>query len=301
MPPPTITGISVAEGRSIGETFVKITGTNFNPSDSGTISVKFGGVEALEIAVPLSTEIHCLTPGGEPSPTALDITVENLDGANIGSVVEALAFTYKRPSIATDVLANNSEISHVSRQIIVALKRTVLKATFWDAHSEYSDDVNALLEQELQAKIPSIKLLGPTVQRDPEYTLPGRQAIEKAADFFNTFDEPWAFRLEYELVGVGKTKTEATNLHKAVIDFFKKTPNLTLFLNCTDTSAGTVEVEMNLIPEQLGSFSSSLTRDNIASFSMSLEIRGLQIGADLIGESFKSQDEPTIEINPLAP
>ena len=92
LPPPTISGVTPAKGKTAGGDTVDITGTNFG-SASDT-SVYFGGVAATIVTI-TSTDITVLTPAGTPG--SVDVRVS----APGGDVTRSGAFTYFAPPVIT--------------------------------------------------------------------------------------------------------------------------------------------------------------------------------------------------------
>jgi hypothetical protein len=87
--PPTVTGVSPAEGATAGGTTVKITGTKFE----GVSSVDFGGAAATEVNVLSPTEITATSPANVAG--GVDVRVTTAIATSTVSAGDR--FTYKAP------------------------------------------------------------------------------------------------------------------------------------------------------------------------------------------------------------
>lgn len=297
---PAITSITPATGHSLGLTFVRIVGTNFNDEASGgTVNVLFGGVQATEIKLISATLIHCLTPGGDIQ--AVDVIVQNITpnppGADIVEFdTSTLGFEYQRPDISTPAdLSNYSTLTNITRKLVSDFRRTILAATFHDAHPDYADSDSAALNIEKQTSVPHIKIVGPRIADDREYPLNQQTEIEKAGDLYDIIADPVIVRLEYNFLCVAKTTGEVDNLLIAVFKYFKYTPFLNVFKNGVDDTEGIAKHEMDIIPEDRGTATSRATRQGVYQYRGSFELRGVCLLDIVLGENHKVTEDPEQE------
>lgn len=298
MAAPTISTITPATGLSIGENCVIVEGTGFNDlASGGSIRVLFGGVESPEYGVIDSTRVIALTPPGEVGTA--DLTIENIGagGAPVEGTTVADAFTYTRPDLQTnrDLSASpDSALLVVTRQLVKELRRTVIENVQYDMHPEYVDAESAALGIEKQAVAPSLKIVGPTVTEDPFYRINGRFAIETLAGApggaeFLAYTQPVTVRMEFQFVGVGRTKGEAVNLWNALTLFFDRTPDLEIPLDGEDKANGTISFEINPDWDQRGEFQST-NRQGFYQFSGAFSVRGIQTVSRPLCESRGADD-----------
>lgn len=296
MTAPTIVSVTPNRGNTIGETFVRIIGTDFNVPTVGTLKVFFGTKEALEVGVISPTEIMCLSPGGDVDEI-VSVTVEN--STEPGPVLESDtlvdAFTYKRPDLSTDI-PRLSNIALVTSQIIADFRRTVIREVSHHMHPDYADEESAAVPQEKQAKIPNIKIIGPVVEMDRFYSFNDRQALEPPiADIFQVTDNIVSGKLTYNLVGIAGQKGYAMNLWTAVMRYFNKTPFLQVFRNGQDDTEGVIRLEQNVLWEQAGDFGTIINREGIHQFELVFEIRGVPVLAEKIAEGHTVTEDVSLD------
>lgn len=303
MAAPTVNTVTPNNGFSIGETFVTIDGTGFNLAATGTVKVKFNGVEATEVKVISSTTLTCLTPRGIPDTNPIDVEVINVTPNPPGPDLEegttvVGAFTYRRPNIATRRdHTTDGTILCLTRKLVSDLRQYVIENVRYDTHPEYVDQVSVLEEEEVQASLPSLKIIGPEVQEETgEYRANGRLDSEDqvAPDTWDQYQQPLSLRLTWNYVGVGRTKGEAFNLYEAMALYFERTPELEVFVNGVDDTNGVALFEMEQIWEEQASFRSQATRQAIYQFTGSFEVRGVPALAHKVGEVPELTEDPTL-------
>lgn len=294
---PTISSVTPNEGLSIGETLIRIVGTNFNNEASGgTVNVLIGGVQAEEIQLINSTLIHCLSPGGEVG--SVDVVVQNLTGdpVVVESVTEANGFTYKRPDLQTLAdLSNYSILTLITRKLIKEFRRTIIENVHHDMHPEYSDSGSAALGVEKQAKAPHIKILGPNITRDSDYPVNRQQAVEKANDLYDIYTDPIVVKLRYTFECVGRSTGEADNLLVSTLRYLSRKPQLQVFANGVDDTDGIFEYDLDTIGDDLGDSTSDAGNDGVYKIRGSFVVRGVTLLTDIISEGHKTLTDVELE------
>lgn len=306
MTTPVITSITPDTGRSLGVTFARIVGTDFNLVAIGTVRVFFDNQEAEEVQVISSTEIQCLTPRSilDTFPAGVDVKVENTtpqldpNPPLVESDTLVAGFTYRRPSIATNDPANNACVVRITQALIAEFRRYVLENTHHDTHPEYVDLVSQAANEEKQGSPPSVKILGPQIQEDLFYREHGRIDVEVSPGIFETFDEPETVMLEYNYVCVGRSSGEVINLWEVVTKYFQKTTELVVPKDGVDPTNGFVTYEMGVINEQRADVRASATRQGIYQASGAFLLRGVPLLADKVGEGREVLDVLT-QFEPL--
>lgn len=302
---PTVNTIDPTVGRTIGQQLVTITGTDFNLTATGTVSVLFGTKSATEIRVNSSTEIECLTPTGTPGDT-VDVTVTNvpLVGAPEPTVVVD-AFTYHRPRIETRRdYTQDGAIICVCRKIVQDMRQFVIKNTHFDMHPEYVFPSDLTQEAQAPGEVrpgPSLKIMGPEVtEEDGDYRFQGRVQIDDVPTVsFKEYHWPITVRLGFDYTGYGRTKGESWNLFEALSLYFRMTPDLEVFVNGVDDTDGTSLYEIHPLQDQRARFRSEATRQARFQFTGAFEIRGVPLHLDQVGKGPKIQDPDTdLILNP---
>lgn len=275
MSAPTVSAVDPT-GWALGGDLVSIQGAGFNLAAQGTVRVRFGGRDATEVKVWTSGFLTCKTPPGELGLVDVEVANVTPPGPVIEPTLVVGAFTYKRQSIATPPsLANHPIASLITRQLVDDLVRTVLEQTSHDTHPDYADAVAALLEEEKQAAIPSLKVIGPRTTRDRFNSENARVVDEDVPDLFDVRDVPLTLTLTFDFVGVGRTSAEAQALFLAVQRYFHRTPFLAVTVG-TEVH----EFEMAVPFDQAGDFRGQATRQGTYQFNGSVEVRGVNMLAD---------------------
>lgn len=321
MAAPVVTSITPTTGITLGETLVTIVGSGFLLTGVGVVTVKFGTLVATEVKVLTSTLLTCLTPRQEapdmvgpsgPGTLAVDVEVANVpDPAGPPEpTVTLAAFTYRRPDLSTRRdHTNDSAIICLNRKIVADLRQFVIANIHHEMHPEYASPVSAAAGEEAQATAPAIKLMGPDFQEvRGDYALNGRQEVALAAPGpspnvaeFDILDEPLTLLVSYDYVGTGRTKGEAFQLWTALQRYFKRTPDIEVFANGVDATAGILRLEMNVIREERGRFRVAVgaSRQAIYQFQGSFEIRGLPILNEKLGEGYKLDEDPVLTMEQI--
>ena len=92
LPPPTITAVTPAKGKTAGGETVDVAGTNFG--SAADTAVYFGGVAATIVSAS-STDVTVLTPPGNAGPVNVRVSAPG------GDVTRSTAFTYFAPPVIT--------------------------------------------------------------------------------------------------------------------------------------------------------------------------------------------------------
>lgn len=292
MPAPTITSITPNSGLAVGDVFVKIVGTNFNLAAQGTVQVTFGGIPALRVGVASHTLILATAPSGDPdagaTPGAVDVVVTNRTPQPPGpdlleSATKVLGFTYKRPIIASpEDLSNHSVIALVTRTLVSEFQRAVLKNTAHDVHPDYANATEAALGQTQVAVSPSLKVLGPRIREDRDYTRPTPEYVDQGSGAWAETFPSKTISLTYDVVGVGRDYAEVANLWLELDRYFQHNDFLKALVTSSAFGQETVEYELEPQWEPRGDFRSHSTRQGIEQFTASFIVRGVTVSPDRI-------------------
>lgn len=302
MAPPVITTITPSEGRTLGKTFVVIDGTGFNDEASGgTVRVLFDGVESPRYGVVSDTKVIAQTPGGNPG--LIDVTVENIGpgGAPIEPTTEVDGFEYKRADISTPRdFSNHPCLALVIKSVIREFRRTIFDRVFHDLHPEYADVASAAAEEEKQSAPPHLKIVGPVVQIDRFYSFNGNQNVQTtpAPGLFDEYNQPVTVMAEFQHIGVGRTNSEAANIHREVERWFNANATLIVPHDGVDPANGFNEYDIMPIWEQRASFGDRMTREGVAQFTGAFVVRGIHIANDKVFEGADTTDEVTVVVEP---
>jgi len=288
--PPLVYSLTPNSGLSLGETCVTIRGINFaDEASGGTVRVYFNDVLVQEGGVIDSDTLIVVTPAG-PLET-VDVRVENVFPGMPETVLAFTlvdAFTYERPNLATrrDHKYDNAVLV-VTRTLISELRRTVIQNVTWGMHPEFVDAFSAPEEQEVQSSEPSLKIVGPVIQEDRFYATNGRFQVGPNVDpasgavidpvpggVFTEHVNPVTVRLDYQYVGVGRTKGEAINLWGAITRYFNRTAVLTVPVDGNDPANGTVDIEMSVVWEERAEVGQT-NRDGFFQFTGAFVLRGV--------------------------
>lgn len=309
--PPTINSVTPTTGLSLGESFVTIDGTGFElPSltPGGSVIVRFGGVQSPQAGAIDANTIIAVTPGGDVGP--VDVEVENVVEAAAVTLVGG--YTYVRPVLATrqDGTTDSAPLI-VGRELLRELRRTVLQEIYWDAHPEFVTPTSALTNEELQATVPHLKIVGPSVSEDRFYAHNGRFDIQTVpgtptGSRYEVNLQPVTVRLDFQYVGLARSKGEAMNLWAALTRFIDRTPRLEVPQDGRDKNNGVISFELNPIWEQRGEFSARATRSGDYQFNGALVVRGVHtVGGKVFeGAGFdgpNGEGEPSLTVENIPP
>lgn len=296
------------EGPTAGSSLVEIYGNNFRlppasgPGPTGTIvagmvvdgevpktvSVTFGGVEALRVDVVKSNLLHVLTPKTPLAATPpdygtgdVDVVITNLDDAGDPipgeSVTVPDGYSYRRPRI--DATAT-SDLTRLITTFAEAWIKEVLANTMVTVSVDFDSDTGTpeidiasmpAIVLQLTA-IPENKLFDDTRRPD--------EAIGDNPDELRTVEirnRPRTFDLEFDVVGVDNNTERLLNLLHACQNFMRDNTSIQMDRDPDDPSKGTVEYELDY--QTGGAFTTALGNNasDIRSFSGSVVIRGFQV------------------------
>jgi len=296
MPVPTITTITPAVGPTSGDNVVRIIGTNFQlpppvppagptPVVPPSVRVLFGGESALKVEVDSSTLLRvCVPPYRGPAVDGallpVTIVVENIDANGVLIPTETVtatdAYTYERP-VLHSTSARPSEgpapATLVAAALVNALRRQVLANTVLTTHVDYSEDGNMEVQV---SKLPVLILQGPNVSRDLEYWHNESKTVLNPDGTFNVLRPPYVERHAYTIVGVSDNEQESLNMQNALMRMFNVAKYLGVDL---DPAVPDPDTRVHLVL-QLTSPATTTTApsdDNIRTFNMTCEVRGIEI------------------------
>jgi len=280
---PTVNTLTPNTGFSRGGTCVTIDGADFLlPSAGGTVKVYFNDVEAVEGGPVDDTTVLVLTPPGILG--VVDVRVENVpDTGTTEPTTVVGGFTYQLPQLETNRdlgVSEDSVLLLVTRTLIKEFRRAVIANTHHDIHPEYVDALSASQGQEVQAVAPNLKVIGPNVSEDRFYSLNGRFNIETVPGF-DVYDQPVTVRLDYDYVGVGRSKGEAFNLWSAITAYLNRSIFLEVPKDGLDPVNGVIAFELNPTFDERAKFRTT-TRQGFHQFTGALHLRGVHAVANLV-------------------
>ena len=220
---------------------------------SPTVRVLFGGAPAISVAVVSATRLFARVPR-TPLPMTraagwaegnVDVVVQNLDDDETPIVGEqatlAAGYRYRRVQLAVE-----SDLSRLNRALIQDWNTQVLANTSITTHTDFDPDTGDTLNTTPIAELPAITLIGPQLITNRFYSenveaideLAGNErAIRKSAERDD---------VAYQIVGVAKLFSEASNLMAVVRTYFRDNHYLRLNRVKDDPSKGFVQFEMHL-------------------------------------------------------
>ena len=295
-----------AEGPTAGRTLVQIYGRNFrlppiNPSSgpvgstsSGivvadrqrTVSVTFGGEEALEVTVVSHIRLDVITP---ISPIAavkasnygegeVDVVVTNLDDNGDPIVGESVTvpngFKYRRPKLDA---TSSGDLLRLVEVLIHELKRQVLPEVVLTVHTDFDADTSDQLNITELAQLPAIILSGPNTPENRFYSLNERPEELIDEEIGEIRRKPRTVDLLFDLIVVSDSTMELLNLSEIMNDFVNRNIYLSMYRDPNDISKGKVEYEFAFQSGGEFNMNAKPSTSNIRSFTGAVVIRGFDI------------------------
>jgi len=295
MPTPTFTSVTATKGPVGGDFIVKIVGTNFKLPPVQTVygptvpllrsvSVKFGGEEALMVDVLSTTELVVSVPpyrgiaaDDELLPVAIRIANIDLLGVEIVGeyVVESGAFTYIRPAIHDAPATANvppAPYTAITAALITMFRRQVFANVVQTTHVDYAEPGIMSISV---SKIPAIILQGPAVARDLERTHNEPKLVENVDGTFSYLQPPTIEKLSYTIIGVSDNERELVNIMGSIHDLFHRLKYIGVDVDPNNAAAGRVNLVLQLMQDP--QITSAPSESNIRTFVAVCEIRGVEI------------------------
>lgn len=295
-----------AEGPTAGRSLVQIYGRNFrlHPSSppsgpSGpvnsqivvapkekSVSVTFGGEEALEVNVVSHILMNVVTP---ISPLAaleasgwgagdVDVVVTNLDdnGDPIPgeSVTIPNGFTYRRPKVDA---TNPSDLLRLVEVLIHELKRQVFPEVVLTVHTDFDSDTTDALNIVDLAKLPAIILTGPDTPENRFYSVNERPEENIGNNVVEIRRKPRTIDLLFDIIVVTDSTMVLINFNTIMNEFVNRNPYLRMYRDPDDLSLGRVEYEFAFQPGGDFKMISKPSTSNIRTFTGAVVIRGFDI------------------------
>ena len=321
------------EGPTAGKSLVAIYGDGFRlppaPAPGGpsgpvqggivsaetprTVSVTFGGAEAVRVDVIRSNLLHVVTPispleAVSPGYGAgsVDVVITNLDDSGDPipgeSVTVPGGWTYRRPQLDA---TTESDLVRFVRTFIRHWKRQVLPEVVFTTHTDYDTDI-ATAQVEI-ASMPAIVL---TLQSLPEnrfYSINRGPVRQLSADHIEEYRRPHTVDLNFQIVGISDNIMEAMNLLAVAVDFVDRNHVLEFARDPNDANAGSVEYEFDFGPGGEFEMNTRPSKSNIHSFSGSVVVRGFSFeglqgfaGDGLTRLSRELTDPVNLDAGPIA-
>lgn len=289
---PTITDVDPATGVAAGGDLIVITGTNFKTPTlvydiptpdtiTPTVAVTVNGRSAEKVEVISATEVRIRTPRlyridfrtDEFDP--VDIVLTNLDSngdAIPGETVTATdAFTYAR--WVTGAPRQDPPVNRIVKEVLWALMLAVEQNIYRATHVDYGEEGTAVTIAETE--IPCINVTMSVID-DPEYGAGGDEhyiEVEQDDGSSNLHDGLTTEAAVLDLLVAGATATEADHMCRAVTDFVRQHPEITvpadpeIYPDEEDSYA----LEIWRKPNQINNTSTT----GMVVYSMELRIRGI--------------------------
>lgn len=292
-----------SEGPTAGRSLVRIFGDGFrlppDPPPDGptgpivagrvsspvpkTVSVTFGGKEAVQVDVIKTNLLHVLTPISPITATKaaghgagdVDVVITNLDdlGDPIGgeTVTRVDGFTYRHVKLDA---TNPSDLLRLVEKLIIEWKRQVLPEVVFTVHTDFDDDTASPIVD--IAKLPFIALILREIPENRFYSLNERPEREEGGIVFID-RKPRTVDLLFDVVGASDFTMELVNLMSASSTFMEENPVITLDRDPADLSKGTVCYELDFQAGGDFGVSRGASNSNLRQFSGAIVIRGFDI------------------------
>lgn len=260
-----------------------ITAGRVSSPEPKTVSVTFGGKEALFVGVVKTNLLHVLTPispiaadkANGHGAGAVDVAVTNLDDNEdpIGgeTVTRIDGYTFRHVKLDG---TNVSDLLRVIEKLIIEWKRQVLPEVVFTVHTDFDDDTGTPIVD--IAKLPMIALLLRGLPENRFYSLNDRPEREESGTVF-VDRKPRTVDLLFDVIGASDSTQELLNLLAASNRFMDENIVLELDRDPTDLSKGTVEYELDF--QSGGDFAvgRGASNSNLRQFSGAILIRGFDI------------------------
>lgn len=295
-----------AEGPTAGRALVKIHGRNFQPHPSSpssgpsgpinshivvapreqSVSVTFGGEEALDVHVISPILLHVLTPispiaavsSSNHGAGVVDVVVTNLDdnGDPIPgeTVTVPNGYTYRRPKVDA---SNPSDLLRLVEVLIHELKRQVFPEVVLTVHTDFDSDTGDGLNIVDLAKLPAIILTGPDTPENRFYSLNEQPEENVGNDVVEIRRKPRTVDLLFDVIVVADSTMVLINFNEVMNEFVNRNPYLRMYRDPNNLSLGRVEYEFAFQSGGEFQITSKPSSSNIRAFSGAVEIRGFDI------------------------
>jgi hypothetical protein len=250
-----------------------------------TVSVKFGGTEALRVDVISGIHLRVLTP-----VTPLDgLSVDNYGVGDVDVIVTNLddngdpipgetvtvtdGFSYRKVKLDG---ANKSDLLRIVEALIKELKKQVISNVMITVHTEYDSSTGDGLNITDIAEIPAIVIAGPDLPENRFYSLNERPEQSDNSDV-DIRRRPRTVDIIFDIIGISDSTEELLNLMHLVNEFVNRNIYLQMLRDPDNLSLGYVSYEFGM--QEGGNFevNSRLSTSNMRSFSGTVIIRGFDI------------------------
>lgn len=291
---PTVTSLTPATGLSLGDELVEIVGTGFNLAAAGTVRVFFDDLPAPSVGVASATLLLVRTP--RAAPGAVTVRVENVtpdppDPDVVESVEVEAGFEFKRTDLSTPSAAAYPAIEAVTNALLRELQTHVVENAKGGVSPEAPDLASLLDKEEAQHKGLGLKLSRGRSSDDREYALNGPQAVATGGGGYNVFSPGEALKIEWDVVGFGRTSGEANALHAAWTTFLKRTTSLDVPDDPEDPDSPVASIRLEPVWDARGETVGAVTRQGVWQWRARVRVRGVEIGRHKI---WRSRDVDTI-------
>lgn len=281
---PSIYSVDPEEGLASGRAVATLTGWGYrtppDPEDGylgdtfhPTVAVFLNGREADAVAVLSSTEIQIIVPAylGDPSTmsTAVDVLVKNLDdnGDPIATEEATLeeGYTYLHPDLTAD-----SNLDWITRNVLRTLRRNIVDNVGTSASPDYSG--SAATQVTYVSKLPAVTIDGPVVRENKILRDNETRVEDDGISGKTRKNAPFTADILYEIILIGRNKTESQNLKEAAILYFHRRPIFTFPASSSDPT----EIECHLWVEGAWTPTDN-EQDQTYSYSNTIRLEGIWI------------------------
>lgn len=281
---PTIYSVDPTTGLASGRAVITLTGWGYrtppDPPDgylgdtfSPPVAVYVNGRAADAVAVLSSTEIQIIVPAylGDPSAmsTAVDVLVKNLDDDGDPIPLEEATleggFTYKHPDLTAD-----SNLDWITRNMLRTLRRNIIDNAGISASPDFSSVPSTQVTY--VSKLPAVILEGPVVRENKILRSNETRVEDDGISGKTRKNAPFTADILYEIILIGRNKTESINLKEAALRYFHRRPVFVFPAGPSDPT----EIKCNLWVE--GSWTpTDNAHDKTYSYSNTIRLEGIWI------------------------
>lgn len=322
-----------AEGPTGGRSLIEIYGDGFRvptipeansgpsgPTSAGivvsevakTVSVTFGGVEALQVDVIKSNVLRVTSPispiavtSPEYGAGSVDVVIQNLDDSGVAipgeSVTIAGGWTYRR--VRLDGTAD-SDLLRMVKSFIEEWKRQVIPEVIFTSHTDWDSDIST---PEIEvAKMPAIILNLTGLPENRFYSCNVGEEVKISDDRIEQRRKSKTVDLQFEVIGISDNPMEVLNLLALATDFMERNPNVYVIKDPSDPT-DTAELELEFQPGQDFGLRTRPNSSNIHFFTGAIVIKGFTSnglaglpGDSIVGLFRTLKDTPSLDAESLA-
>ncbi len=296
---PTLATLAPAIGTPTGDQAVEITGTGFRiataapsgvvpvPKAPPSMTVTFGGVNAVRIEVISDTRLFAFTPkrdmpvdtnGATDGVELVDVVLENIDdnGVLIGaeSVTSPDAYTFRRPGISHE---DSSDFLRAVRALIDLFRSQVLANTVISTSTDYDPETGlAMIAVE---STPQLILTGPSVEFNSFFTYRGQADVPTAdPSEFLLGRRHRVVDLNFEVTGVTNSEVELINLQALFETVVDRNTKIDFAFDPDVPSLGTFPLELHIVKSPDYNRVEKYANSDLRVFTAAVVLKGYPLG-----------------------